>query len=251
MNMNIKQQFLDRWTEFFPKNELPIVFFYTDRPKGTEIVEAPGQWRCFIAQLAAVRTGQNRYFNADSVTCHGGKRYLGFSNTLMPDFEYFLSCGIPGKLDGERYKKSPEIVNAMMANAPTFTAPATHLAAKRWDRLEPEDKPEIVVFFAHADALSGLFTLAGFDRSEAQFTIAPFCAGCGAIVLYPYLEKDKELPNAVLGMFDVSARPCVRRDQLSFAVPMPMLVRMMEHMPESFLTAPSWAKVKARFQGDE
>lgn len=30
----------------------------------------------------------------------------------MPNFEYFLSCGIPGKLEGERYKKTPELVRS-------------------------------------------------------------------------------------------------------------------------------------------
>jgi len=33
----------------------------------------------------------------------------------MPHFEYFLSCGIPGKLEGERYKKSPELVKEFRA----------------------------------------------------------------------------------------------------------------------------------------
>jgi hypothetical protein len=70
--------------------------------------------RCIIGALAKVREGQAFAFSVDTVGCPGGKRYLGFAENLMPDFEYFLSCGIPGKMEGERYKKSPEMVKEYM-----------------------------------------------------------------------------------------------------------------------------------------
>ena len=66
--------------------------------------------RCVIAALASVREGKSLYVEAESVKCFGGKRYLGFSREITPDFDYFLSCGIPGKTRGERYVKSPEMV---------------------------------------------------------------------------------------------------------------------------------------------
>ncbi len=36
----------------------------------------------------------------------------------MPGFEYFLSCGIPGKLEGERYKKTPALVKDLKHQPP-------------------------------------------------------------------------------------------------------------------------------------
>ena len=51
-------------------------------------------------------------------------RYLGFTDTIMDGFEYFLSCGIPGKLEGERYKKSPELVKKYLESMPPRPAPA-------------------------------------------------------------------------------------------------------------------------------
>ena len=35
---------------------------------------------------------------------------MGFTQELRPNFEFFLSCGIPGEMEGERYKKSQELV---------------------------------------------------------------------------------------------------------------------------------------------
>ena len=52
--------------------------------------------------------------------------------------------------------------------------------------------------------------------------------------------------RSVLGMFDVSARPWVQKDLLSFAVPMNKFARMVDNMEESFLITPSWARVRAR-----
>ena len=60
--------------------------------------------------------------------------------------------------------------------------------------------------------LSGLFTLANYDEPQPYGVIAPFGAGCASIVDYPYKEIKAPQPRAVLGMFDVSARPCVPSD---------------------------------------
>lgn len=106
----------------------------------------------------------------------------------------------------------------------------------------------MVIFLAHPDVLSGLFTLTGFEESDPDGVICPFSAGCGSIVMYPYLEKDRKRPRGVLGMFDVSARPFVPRDQLSFAVPMKKFTRMVDDMDESFLITRSWERISKRIK---
>jgi hypothetical protein len=167
----------------------------------------------------------------------------------MPDFEYFLSCGIPGKMEGERYKKSPEIVKeSMKRHMPVMKAPGRYIVFKRWDRLEKSANPEVVIFFAKPDVLAGLFTLASFDETEQNMVIAPFGSGCATIVQYPYLEIKSQNPKAIIGMFDVSARPFVPRDTLTFAAPMSKFTRMINNMEESFLITTSWARVQKRIK---
>jgi hypothetical protein len=67
-------------------------------------------------------------------------------------------------------------------------------------------------------------------------------------VHYPYLETSSNRPRAVIGMFDVSARPFVPQNTLTFSVPMNKFVMMTENMEESFLITPSWAKVQKRIK---
>jgi uncharacterized protein (DUF169 family) len=248
MDMEINEKFLGLWERYFDGAELPIVFYYADEAGAVEVVEPCSGHRCIMADLSKVRAGRCLCFKAESIGCLGGKRYLGFTDEVMPDFEYFLSYGIPGKLEGERYKKSPELVKEIMKKIPEFKAPGRSIVFKRWDMLEEKDEPDVVIFFAQPDVLSGLFTLANFDEAEPDAVFAPFAAGCGSLVRYPYLEKSSERPRAVLGLFDVSARPFVSKDTLSFSVPMVKFMRMVENMEESFLTTVSWDKVKQRMQ---
>jgi len=247
MDMALKERFLKLWKRFFNDAELPITFYYADDTGNAEAAGPTKAHRCVIGDLAKARNGQSLALDVDSVGCSGGKRYLGFAEGIMPDFEYFLSCGIPGKLEGERYKKTPELVREYMKNHdPAMKAPGKYIVFKRWDKLDKADNPEVVICFARPDVLSGLYTLASFDEAEQNMVIAPFGSGCATIVQYPYMEVKSRQPKAVLGMFDVSARPFVPEDVLTFAAPMSKFVRMIGNMEESFLITPSWARVQKR-----
>ncbi len=248
MDMFLKEKFLALWKKYFNNAPLPITFYYADKSNPAEAVKPGSVPRCIIGALAKVRDGRSLAFDVNAVGCPGGRRYLGFSDTLSPDFEYFLSCGIPGKLEGERYKKTPEMVREYLKHAPPMKAPARYIVFKRWDGLEKSDNPAVVIFFATPDILAGLFTLASYDETAQHMVIAPFGSGCASIVQYPYLEVKAERPRAVIGLFDVSARPYVPPDTLTFAAPMSKFARMAANMEESFLITPSWAKVQRRIK---
>lgn len=246
MDIEIKTRLITLWKKYFNNAELPITFYYSDAGEQAELVKPAPAARCVMGELVEVRNGRSFSFNADSIGCFGGKRYFGFAKRLRPDFEYFLSCGIPGKIKGERYKKSPELVKEIVKNWPTFKAPKPFVIFKRWDNLDKTDNPEVVIFFAQPDVLSGLFTLVNFDLSEPEGVFTPMGSGCSSIISYPYLEKDSRHPRAVIGMFDPSARPYLPKDVLSFSVPMTKFVGMIENMEESFLTTETWKKLRKR-----
>lgn len=102
------------------------------------------------------------------------------------------------------------------------------------------------MFFATPDVLSGLFTLSNFEEGGLTNVVAPFSAGCGSIVMWPSVERTKKEQRSFLGMFDVSARPAVSPDVLSFAIPFEKFVGIVDCMEESFVTTHSWDKVKER-----
>jgi hypothetical protein len=241
MDLILKDKFTLSWNQYFAGEELPLAFWYSDETHGAEQVFPHGE-HCMIAQLSAAREGKPILFGKGSIACGGGNRYCGFSQKLRPNFEYFLSYGNE-TLEGERYKKDPELVNKWLMNSPPFEAPGKFLIVKRWDLLNVDDYPFAVVFFANADVLSGLFTLANYDEESSHGVIAPMGAGCMSIINVPLIENEKENPSASIGMFDISARPHVGENELSFAVPMKRFERMIMNMDESFLITESWKKL--------
>ena len=150
---------------------------------------------------------------------------------------------------GERYKKDPEMAAAAIGTAPWYESPHAHMVFKRWDKLDEHDEPEIIIFFARPDALSGLFMLAGYDEPKLEnIVIAPHGSGCASIIQYPYVEKLNGTHRAVLGMFDPTARVWIGSDCLTFTVTMERFRRMVENMSESFLVAPAWHLIRKRIR---
>ena len=248
MKIEVRDQFIHQWKKYFNNADLPITFFYSDDPGNATLMPTSGKWTCIICQLQRVRSGQSLAFSAESVKCGGAKRFLGFADQIRPNFEYFLSCGIENQMVGERYIRTPELVLELTKKQKKVKIPGKYIVFKRWDTLEENDNPDVAIFFTVPDVLSGLFTLANFDQAEPDSTIAPFAAGCGSLVYFPYLEKDSPRPRAVLGMFDVSARPCVTEGLLTFSVPLNKLNKMISYMDESFLITDSWKKVQNRIK---
>ena len=90
MNVDFKEQFLEKWQKYFSGNELPIVFWYGDEDEGYEKFIPPGGRSCMICELKLVRKGQSLVYDRDNITCRGARRYTGYTNRLFPDFRYFL-----------------------------------------------------------------------------------------------------------------------------------------------------------------
>ena len=239
----------DLWRHFreaLGLKESPLGIYYTnDKPEGTTPKE--GIHGCMIGLLQNVRKkGETVYFDKDHFGCPGGAYYMGFRETPRPNIEYFLSCGIPGEMEGERYIKTPELAREFFKKMKPRTAPATYCIFKPIEKFSGDEKPEVVVFFVPPDILSGLFTLTNYalERTDGVFT--PFGSGCSAILTYPLKEAEKDQPCAILGMFDVSARPMVEKEVLTLAMSYSVFLKLLENAPGSFLETESWKKVFKR-----
>jgi len=248
MRQGLKEAFIFKWQKYFVTSGYPVAYFYSNEVSVNGIKESMNQERCLIGNLNQVRDGKTFVYSSKSPGCAGGKRYAGFTRTLRPNFEYFLSCGLPGKMEGERYKKTPELVNNYLKDNPPFEAEGKYMVFKRWDKLNDAEQPAAVIFFATPDVLSGLFTLANYDSPDPHAVIAPMGSGCSSIIAYPMVEAKSDRPRCVLGMFDVSARPSVPKNTLTFTIPEKRFEQMIENMDESFLITASWENVQQRLE---
>jgi uncharacterized protein (DUF169 family) len=248
MDLELRDKLLDRWHKYFNQADLPIVFYYTDNPNEGESPEQPKQHRCIIADMYRVRKGKTLVFNENNLGCGGAVHYLGYRDDQGPNFKYFLSCGIPNELEGERYKKSPELVTEMMKHSPHVDAGGQWIVFKRWDMLKEDDDPEVVICFAEPDLLSAFVMLANYDTPDPHGVKIPMGSGCASTIRYPYAEKFKETPSGIVGMFDPSARPFVKSSFLTFASPMERFSQLIDNMDESFLITESWKHISNRIK---
>lgn len=240
---------VDLWLQFretLGLKESPLGIYYTnDKPEGITMKE--GIQVCMIGLLQNARKkGQIVYFDKSHFGCPGGAYYMGFFESPIPNIEYFLSCGIPGEMEGERYIKTPERAREYFAKMIPRRAPATYCVFKPIDQFQAGVEPEVVVFFVTPDILSGLFTLTNYALEQIDAVYAPFGSGCGTILTYPLKEAVREQPRAVLGMLDVSARPMVDKDILTLAMPYSIFLKLLENVSGSFLGTESWKKVLRR-----
>ncbi len=228
--------------------ESPLGVYYTnDKPEGVN--PKTGIHLCMIGLLKEARKkGKTVFFDKNHFGCPGGAYYMGFLESPRPNIEYFLSCGIPGQMEGERYIKTPELAREYFGKMKPRPAPATYCVFKPIEKFQGEEKPEVVVFFIPPDILSGLFTLTNYVLESTEAVYTPFGSGCSAILTHPLREAGKEMPRAILGMFDVSARPMVEKDILTLAMPYSIFLRLLENIPGSFLETESWKKVHKRIQ---
>ena len=245
----------ERWKQFretLGLQESPLGVYYTnDQPVGKTPMAgmAPGVHHCMIGLLRRARHhGDTVYFDRKHFGCPGGAYYMGFIESPLPDIEYFLSCGIPGQMEGERYIKTPELAREYFSRMKPRPAPARYCVFKPLDQFSGDERPEIVVFFATPDLLSGLFTLTNYALERTDGAYAPFGSGCGTLLTYPLKEAEKEEPRAVLGMFDVSARPMVEKDVLTLSMPYTVFLKLLENVSGSFLQTESWKRVLQRIQ---
>jgi uncharacterized protein (DUF169 family) len=237
-----------RFRDTLGLKESPLGIYYTnDKPDG--VTPKAGVHVCMIGLLKEARkNGKIIFFDKDHFGCPGGAYYMGFFESPMPNIEYFLSCGIPGEMEGERYIKTPERAREYFSRMIPRRAPATYCVFKPIDQFQRGTEPEVVAFFAPPDILSGLCTLTNYALERTDAVYAPFSSGCGTILTHPLKEAGREQPHAILGMFDVSARPMVENEILTLAMPYPIFLKLLENVTGSFLETGSWKKVLKRIQ---
>jgi hypothetical protein len=114
MNTEIRDRFTTSWQQYCPVAELPLTFELSETCGTMEEAKTTEGWQCFICDLGRVWKGRSLVLNNSSVTCSSGRIYMGFDNRRSDNFRYFLSIGLPGVVEGGRYKRSPEIVDELV-----------------------------------------------------------------------------------------------------------------------------------------
>lgn len=242
MTLEEKHHFIVLWKKYFGASELPLIYYFTDEEE-SRCNTITHEERFIISDLARVRKGAVMVYDVKYIGCKGGILYTGINATEGKDPAAWARN--LEKLIGEK-QSGFGISEQELDKAPTFKAPARYLVFKRWDKIRESDQPDVVVFFATPDVISGLFVLSNYRGSEPNMAISPGASGCGSLLAFPYLQKQSRVPLAVIGMFDPSARVFLDPNLLSFAVPFSKFIEMVDVLEEGVLEEKGWEPLRKR-----
>ncbi|KFO66908.1 hypothetical protein ER57_14085 [Smithella sp. SCADC] len=252
----------------------PVALLWSDEKPAEAMQFAEGKWGCVMWLAVHAAKGKTAVAGKKTFGCFGGGVGLGFGNQYKnfpggeEGFCHFLSTGNAKRqggmeiaekikpfmtqesynnfLHGERYIKSPELVENFIRALPLTDIPTAYVVFKPLSDINPVKKrPQTVIFFVNPDQLSALTVLANYGRDDNENVIIPFAAGCQTIGICPYREAQSKKPRAVVGLTDLSARVYVRKqlgdpDLMTFAVPFAIFEEMEKNVPGSFLERHTW-----------
>ncbi|MGA3359911.1 MAG: DUF169 domain-containing protein [Halobacteriota archaeon] len=230
----------------------PVAILLTDhKPENAlEFTEEDGKKnRCIIPLFVAAVNGRTAVLEKETVLCPGGQVGLCFGPYQLGWIDYFLSTGKEGKFEGEYRKKTPELVRQFIKNLPDIALPTRYVVMKPLGEVTDNeiDEMAIVVFVVNADQLSALATLANFDRPTNDNVSTLFGSGCGSLVMQVLDQGRAEMPKAVIGLTDITARKYLDKNELSFSVPFKRFFEMEANVDESFLTkGKDWPEIAKR-----
>ncbi len=259
--MKLASRDISELVEILGLKEEPFGVYYTETrpvegfsPKPADLPdrakEAAGEvdwgvvfqnFSCVIGHIWRARKKKTAaYFDSGQFGCLGGAFALGFVKPQCHTIIHYVSTGVPGQLEGECYIGSPEELDRIFAYMDPRPAPARWCVFKPLSLFEPEEEPELVVFFARPEVLAGLHQLAAFVTNDPEAVVSPWGAGCQNMTAWPFHYLAKGRNKAVLGGWDPSARKYFKTDELTFTVPPKMFSEMVHRWRESFLSKEIW-----------
>jgi uncharacterized protein (DUF169 family) len=218
-----------------------------ERAGQADLGEVFGSFSCVMGHIWRARNKDEKaWFSAERFGCLGGAFYLGYLKPQLDSVCAYVSTGVPGVMEGERYIHSPEACRAFFEELDPPPAGGRYCVFQPLSHYGPEERPEIVLFFARPEVLSGLMFLAMFVTGDMEATASPFGAGCSHLVTFPRRYQAAGRRRAVAGGWDPSCRKYLRPDELSFAAPWEMFRAFLERWEESFLTTATWGLVRKK-----
>lgn len=229
----------------------PVAILFSDEKPEGALQFLTGKRGCVIALLNAAAKGRAAAVDKDTIGCLGGASGMCFGNrydAFPGGIEYFLSTGRgEGFREGEGYKKTPALAKSFIDSLPYETFDKRYVVFKPFDQVDAaKERPELVCLYANADQLSALCVLANYDDGGTDAVTIPFGAGCQTVCMFPYVQRKQQRPKAVVGLTDITVRPIVPADILSFTVLFSEFEKMEINAKGSFLDKALWQKIAAR-----
>lgn len=219
------------------KEYIPFIFpatgwYFTSGKPDNAITPDKGTWSCMMIYIEKVATGEKLCLSAQNPGCSGAACYLGFKEPEVGAGSFLA--------EKEKFKKNIELGNTFYAEIQASLAKDDYLVLERIEDLGDNIIPEVITLWVDATSLSGLVTLANYDRKTDDNVLIPFASGCQSIWTIPYKEKFQDISRCVVGLIDPAARLFLPHEILSFSMPINRFTELADNISGSFLELEIW-----------
>jgi len=227
----------------------PVGFYFTDKKPDRALgFQKPGEG-CIMPLILAGAKGKTVAFDKNSPGRDCSAFHLGYKDWIFTGIEYFLSHGVLGGRNCERFVKTPKLAKRYVESIRFQEKTKGAVVFKPLEKFSDSEKPEVVIFFANPDQLSALVFLLYFDAPEEEdYVVARFASGCGSIITLPLQYARQNKKKAVWGLHDISVRARLPKELMTFAMPFSLLLEMYKDIKKSFIYTERWDNLVQRFR---
>lgn len=224
----------------------PVGIMFSDKTPKDAISFKKKTRVCIMPLLFKSAKGSIVAFDNDFTKKPCARFYLGYTNWISDGIEKFLSNEKLNNRKPERFIKTKEMaLSAMKANIPDNIRTDV-IIIKPLELFQKNEKPEIIIFFANTDQLSGLVYLINYSSPTEERISTPFASACSSVLTVPLKYAKQGINKAVWGLHDISARKRLPKDLMTLAMPYKLFEEMYDNIDESFLITENWKIIKNR-----
>jgi len=225
----------------------PVGMFYSDQKPANAIGFKSKGNGCIVPLIFSSAKGKTVAFDKETTGWDCSAFYLGYKDWIFDGIECFLSDVPVNGRECERFVKTPGQAKAFITSLKPKILNHRVTVFKPLENFDLDETPEIVIFFANPDQLSGLVNLLHFNSPEKEdLVVTRFMSGCGSVVTLPMKYKTEGAVKAVWGMHDISARLRIPADLMTLTMPYDLLVDIYNDLDKTFITTENWRRIKER-----
>lgn len=184
------------------------------------------------------KTGTPSVFSAEHFGCPGFRFYAGFQETLPVFNHHFTSNGIPGIYPGERFYPSAGSAKKSAEALERNKAKGKYLVFKQFSPPDSRKGIASLMFFGNPETIMGIAGLVRYATDNDFSVRSIYCSGCSSIFAWPMKLSNSKKDEAVLGVFDLAARPWLKPGEMTIAMPFSLFLKILEIYQSTFIYKP-------------
>lgn len=228
-------------------DNLPVGMIYCENKPGNAIGFKSKGNGCILPLIYQSTKGKSVAFDKDTTGWNCSAFYMGYQDWIFEGIECFLSDGVVNGRNGERFIKTAKQAKSFVESYRPQTLNEKVTLFKPLSDFEPEEVPELVIFFVNPDQISALIYLLHFNAPERDdLVVTQFISGCGSIVTLPMKLKKEGKKQAVWGMHDISVRRRLPKELMTLTMPYELLVDINNDIDSNFVITDNWKEIRER-----